>query len=182
MIKLLILYMAVLLLAIDANAKDLDPESFARAYFSAMTKNDTTALAASMHPTALTQFKSKFEPLFQDNSATHTSTELMSIISVKTLGEIKRMPPQAFYAAFFSGLAKIKPEYLELINNSRFEVLGHVQEKQDTHVVYRVVVRIGGQTAKRMAVLSLRRNGDSWGALLTTEAEGIAASLRKLYP
>jgi len=65
------------------------------------------------------------------------------------------------------------------MRGSKHEVLGHVVEKDDAHVVYRLIIE--GQGATRVTVLSLRKHGSSWGALPTTEAEGATASLRRRY-
>ena len=159
-----------------------EPQAFANSYLAAMSKYDARAMAAGMHPAALAQFRSSILPIFESGSNTRASAEALPLFEgVKSVSELKSLSPEAFYAAFLAGIAKANPRFADLMRGSRHEVLGHVVEKDDAHVVYRLIVTVEGNKVSRVTVLSLKRNGNGWGALLTAEAEGMAASLKRRY-
>lgn len=182
MLKVAIALITAVVFGADGWAQESTPETVARSYFDAMSRNDTAALARRMHPVALTQFQSLLLPMFEGKSADRVSSDLLPMFDgVSTAADLRRLSPEAFYASFMSGVAKVNPRFLQIMKESRYEILGYVPEKDNSHVVYRLEMTVEGQIAKRVAVLSLRKTGTTWGVLLTTEAEGMATSLRRKY-
>ncbi|MGH9834834.1 MAG: hypothetical protein ACREBD_06705, partial [Blastocatellia bacterium] len=57
-------------------------------------------------------------------------------------------------------------------------VLGQVTERSDlVHVVYRTQIKIAGSEATQVDLISFRRQGGAWRALLTSDMEEMFAKL-----
>ncbi|MCW5604032.1 MAG: hypothetical protein KIT18_05750 [Burkholderiales bacterium] len=169
-----------LMLALNASAiaADSSADQFAKTYFLSMKSFDPSKLASGMHPQALEQFRQVILGAVTGASPAKVAQEVLPVFGVKSVAELEKLSAQDFYAAFFAGLGNARPSFKSMMGQSNYDVLGSVVEQDLAHVVYRIRVNVQGQNATRIGVLSLKRNGNTWGALLTTEVEGMANSLR----
>jgi hypothetical protein len=174
--------LAVVLLAAGAQAQSpaTTPESVAREYFAAMRAADWQRAARLMHPDALGEFKGFFRAL----AATDSASELLgAFFGVRTAAELDALPPGEVYARMLGSMARLSPEMRDAMSTLQADVVGQVPEGPGTaHVVYRMRVGVQDVSVSKVEVLSLRRSGGGWLALLTGDLQGMMQSLSRAAP
>lgn len=177
-LALLPLVLAVLLSAGPARAQAAPtPEDAARRYFEVMRRAEWDAAAKLMHPDALEQFKSFFTTLAAADSA---APVISTFFGVKTAAELRALPAAEVYARMIRSLAAMSPETKQALTSIQAEVIGSVPEGGDAaHVVYRMNVAVSGVSVAKVQVISFRRSGDRWLALLTGDLQGMIQSLSR---
>jgi len=157
------------------------PEAAAREYISVMTQGNWSRTARLMHPSALSELKSFFAVLAAADSSAQM---LQPIFRVRTATEFDALSPEEVYSRLLTTVTASNPGMREAMLGIRAEVLGSVADGPDhAHVVYRMFMTVDGMQVSRMDVLSFRRSGDRWMALLTGDLRVMAETLtRSLSP
>lgn len=155
------------------------PEVVAVRYFEAMRSEDAAALARVTHPDALAELRRLLAPLFE-SELPEADEFRQRLLGVRTAAEARALSDTTVFANFIRALGSQLPVFAQALRSSSMEPVGHVMEGPDTaHVVYRVKVPLEGITVERIAVLSLGRYGDTWGALLSGDYSELARVLRE---
>lgn len=155
------------------------PETVARRYFEAMRSEDAAALARVTHPEALAELRVLLAPLFE-SELPEAEEFRQRLLGVRTVREARALSDTTVFANFIRALGGQLPVFTQALRSSAMEAIGHVMEGPDTaHVVYRVTIPLEGITLERLAVLSLGRDGDTWGALLSGDYSELARVLRE---
>lgn len=150
------------------------PQEVAERYFAAMRASDYRGAAVLMHPAALAQFRDFFQTLAAADSGDRALTAMFGVGSAR---ELAALSPEDVFARVMSAVATLSPQIKEAMGSMRADIVGTVPEGADTvHVVYRMHMVVAGVGAGKLAVLSLRRSGTSWRALLTGDLEGMIQS------
>ncbi len=154
------------------------PEAVAEQYFGAMRSENVAAVAKLMHPDALAELRGLLEPLFQ-STLPEADDFRQRFLGVRTVAEAQALSDTTVFVNFLGSLSSQVPMFSVALRAASMEALGHVTEGLETaHVVYRVTMEIEGLTVTRMAVLSLRRYGETWRGLLTGDYSELATVLR----
>lgn len=158
------------------------PESVVERYTKTMQRRDWKASAALMHPDALLKLKRMFRPIVFAVTAPGLDVG-KTFFGVRTGAEFDRLSGTQAYERLMSAVTKMNPELSSVLATSKSQIIGHVLEGTDTaHVVYRMTARTQGISVTKVAVMSLKRVGNTWGGLLTGDIEGMAAALSRAIP
>ncbi len=132
---------------------------------------DPSYCADRMHPEALKLFKTLVLEFIQSTPAEGRETALSVLfdgpMSEKNLANTN---PTQLYASFLRKLAmQTTPEMAEIYAKSEITPIGSVAEADVTHVVVRTSLK--DRDYRKLDVISFKKYGNSWGALLGEELE-----------
>ncbi len=167
----------------SAQADQQTPEAVAKAYLEASVKSDWAKCAALMHPDAL-----KFVRTFADKIAekdNETKREIERTFGVSR-AEYPKLSDEQVYARLVASFLKDKLVG-EMLEKTTYTILGQVTEGTDlTHVAFRMQTNAAKANDKTFLLLnmsysvadimSLKRNGDGWGTLLSPAFEAMITS------
>lgn len=179
--RLLRAFVALGLIAapLAAQAAPDSPEAVAQRYVAAMRGRDWKAMAALMHPQALAKFRSMVGAAMHDTDAAPIREQLFS---GATPAQLDSMTDVDFYARFIAAAMGADPELQTMMDSAHVNILGHVAETPEiTHVVFTMRLAIGPVSVSKPDVLTLRRQGSKWLALLRADMEIMAAALEQRF-
>jgi hypothetical protein len=158
------------------------PEEVAHTYIRAMADLHLNVVADSMHPSALDAFQKILGGIADGIAAAPTDRKppekmVDALFGDKGLATIKTDSARDVFVRFMSNLTTFVPQIREMTAGSEYQVLGHVDEGDLAHVVFRATLRRGEVSMTKMDVLTLKRAGDSWKVLLTDELATIVSGL-----
>jgi hypothetical protein len=166
-----ILILAALAAASGACLAQDTPESVAKAYFAAMQASDWAKCASLMHPEALASMKSAFtEVVNADKSGDAAKT----IFKLKSATEFSQLSDAAVFERLMDFVSSSSPDMKTVLASSTNAILGKVEESPDlAHVVYRSRSKIGSEDINEVDLISLKKQGSTWRALLTSDMEAM---------
>ena len=167
---------ALLALAVRPAAAQATPEQVADRYFRVTQAGDWPAAAAMMHPRALDSFKS----MFVDLAAADDDGEVFPRVFGVSAAELDDMPPPVVYARVVGRIQGLQDGLAEMMRQASFTVLGHVQEGDTAHVVYRLNTRVMNASISQTSVVSMLRDGGEWKPLLNADMQNLFATLRAM--
>ena len=101
-------------------------------------------------------------------------------MGVHSQKEAQALSDPAFFAAFISHALHSKADVMEILRDSKIQVIGHVPEGSDTvHIVYRLDWEKNGVGVSKMDVFSMQRMGNTWRGLLSGDFRMLGAMLRR---
>jgi hypothetical protein len=154
------------------------PEAFARKVADVTKTADWKGFAALFDPDALTELKKLLRGLLAEES---TRPMGKAFTGLATAEEVDKLSGEQVFERFMSTVSTNIPGFTEALKSADIQVIGHVDEKPDlAHVVTRNTVKVGEVKVTKMEVISLRKQGDSWRALLSGSLEGVVEQLRQL--
>lgn len=153
------------------------PQQVARRYVNALQAGDWRGMASLMHPVALRQLRTMFQPVIERPEAAQLRQQLLGVQSV---AEAKALSDVALFASIMRTMSGREPGQGDALKNATVRMIGAVPEGRDTvHVVYRVGLPMPGITLSQMEVMTLGRMGNRWRGLLKGEFFAMAAGLRR---
>jgi len=171
-------------LAASAHAAST-PEEVVTIYFQNFQRGDMQALAASMHPDELTKFRDMMLPVIEKGiAAAEEDPDAEDPLAMKVfagiddLDAIRAESTEAFFARFMNWVMTINPMMKSSMDGTKVETIGHVDEGDLTHVVFRMHVEMLGATVKQLSAISLKKSDDTWKLMLTGEIEGMSKLLQ----
>lgn len=164
-----------------ATAAVSSPEDMALVAVDAIKVQKYEAFAKAMHPEALREFRSTMSALLDAASRAKQSSQVLPLFDgAKRIEDLKKLDDLAFFVSFMQGAMKVNPETKEALAKMKVQVLGHLPEGKTTeHVVYRTTFPGTGPGLESVKVISLRKDGETWGLLLGGDVEAIIASLKQ---
>lgn len=163
----LILAMALTVFGFSQTAET--PESVAKAYFAAMQAGDWAKCAALMDPEALGSMKRTFGSIVKADKTGGAAKELFGL---KSLAEFDQLSEANVYAKLMGFITGAVPDLKTALAASTNTVLGQVAENPTlTHIVYRTQIKLGSADVTQVELISLKKTGASWRALLTADME-----------
>jgi hypothetical protein len=130
-----------------------------------------------MHPEALARFRAMFVPLATHEKGAELRQEMFGANSV---AELNALTDVELFERFLRSLMTLSPEFQAVMGAAETDMLGHVAEGPDlAHVVYRMRLTVEGMAVTKLDVMSLRRAGSEWKALLKGDIEGMAEAIRR---
>ena len=153
------------------------PESVVARYTRAVQRRDWKTSAALMHPDALRQLKRLFRP------AVIGAPNLgigKTFFNVSTAAQFDRLSSAQIFERLMTATTRINPEVSAALATSKSQILGHVLEAPETaHVVYRITLKTQGVSITKIAVMPVKKIGNTWGGLLSGDIEGMAAAFSR---
>jgi hypothetical protein len=157
--------------------KQQTPESVVVAYFEALQTNRLNDLAGYMHLEALNKFRNMLMPVIEQGTKDKDKDDVKKLLAMfagaKSIAELKVLTPQAFFTSFFKGISARVPDMQSIYASTKFQILGHVNEGDLVHVVYRSNASMNGASLTQLEVVSLKQQGSDWRLLLTGEMENL---------
>jgi hypothetical protein len=176
----------------------------ADACFNAISERNWKALAAQLHPESLEEFKAAVAPALRRAATPRVGKKgipdfqdgiVLGMLDEADPKKLLAMPPREFFAAFVE--ATLPEGDKRLFGGMEARVVGKVREGRDlVHVVYRAKGKVrfaegmddrGNDGTKklelvgevtRMGVLTLKRSGGSWKAVVPDELLYVTAFLK----
>jgi hypothetical protein len=140
-------------------------------------------VADAMHPSALERFKVIISRVADALAAAPPERKppaklLSALFGDEGPAATKTLPARDVFVRFMTNLTTFVPQIREMEAGSEYQVIGHLDEgANSTHVVFRATLRRGTAEVSKMAVLSLKREGDEWKVLLTDDLEALISGL-----
>jgi hypothetical protein len=159
----------------SATAQTTDPEQVARQYTQAMQAGDWMGMAALMHPAALRELRDLFDPIFAMPGAERT---VPMLLGVSTMDEARTLSDTGLFAGFIQFMVNQDPNVASALSTAKVDVIGHVPEGNDAHVVFRTTLEVQGITMTQMDVITMRPSGSEWRGLLAGDLAAVAQAIR----
>jgi len=171
-------FVMVILLLLSSSAFAKTASEMATEYFGTLQQKDYGRAATFFDPAALGEFRQimsfvneisdegqqQFYTIFFGPEANRQSTGKLSDAD--------------FFAAFLRA-TMAQAEKLGGVNFEKMEILGEVMEGKDVaHVVTRNKVSVGEVEVEAMEVISFKKIGSDWKALLSGKIKGMANQLK----
>jgi len=168
-----------------AQAAQDNPESVAKAYFAAMKAGDWAKCASYMHPEALASMKRIFRAILK---ADKSGEAAKAVFGLKSGAEYEQLRETVIFERIWNFITGELPEMKTALAASTNTVLGQVVENPDlAHIVYRTQIKVAGSEMSEVELISFKKQGATWRALLTSDmeemftkfAEGIASGSKE---
>ncbi|HEX6534176.1 MAG TPA: hypothetical protein VF041_06240 [Gemmatimonadaceae bacterium] len=151
------------------------PEAFARRYIVTLTAGDYAANAKLMHPSALASIRRFVTVLGEKDPSGAT---LKQLLDVPDTAAVRALTDEQVYERFLRRTMGAQAGLAEAMRSAKVDVLGHVDEGADvTHVLYRLRLTVEGVEMRKVDVLTLRRAGAEWRAMLSADIDNLVARL-----
>ena len=172
----LLLPLLLLMPAAGLVAQDT-PRTAAEAYLAAMQAADWERASELTHPAALADLKTVLATL----AASDTAGEMLEpLFGVHSAVEFDRLTAVQVYTRLLQRVGA-REQVADAMRQMEMRILGEIPEEPDlVHVVYRVETRLEEGSMSRVQVLTLRREGQRWLALLNGDVRGLAEVLSEM--
>ncbi len=89
---------------------------------------------------------------------------------------------KTLFVQFLGAIQKAAPMMQQVLASSTNEIIGHVDEGENqTHVVYRATMTTAGAEVTKVDVLTLKRDGEQWGVMLTGDIERLVGGVSRQF-
>ncbi len=145
------------------------PESVAKSYFAAMQKGEWGKCASLMHPEALVSMKKTFGSIVKTDKSGEAAKALFGL---KSAADFDQLSDAAVFEKLMSFITDAVPDLKTALAASTSTILGQVTEGTElSHIVYRSQIKVGGAEVTQVELISFKKTGMTWRALLTAEME-----------
>lgn len=152
-----------------ARANQETPESVAKAYFAAMQAGDWAKCASLMHPDALASMKRTFGAIINADKSGEAGK---AIFGLKSNAEFAQLSDAAVFERLMNFIMGAVPAMKTALASSTSTILGKVDESPEiAHIVYRTEIKIAGAEASQVELISFKKRGATWRALMTADME-----------
>jgi hypothetical protein len=147
------------------------PESVAKAYLAAMQASDWAKCASLMHPEALASMKNTFATVVNSDKSGEAAA---TIFKLRSPAEYSQLADAAVFERLMDFVTNSSPDTKTILAASTNTILGKVDEGPElAHIVFRSRARIGGDEINEIDLLSLKKEGSTWRALLSPDMEAM---------
>jgi len=164
-----------------AQASTDTPESVAANYMTAMRAEDWARCATFMHPEALTQLRRIMTPIVAADQSGQVRRQLFN---VQNSNEFAQLSDTVVFERLMRAVSTQQPaETRSALANMNTTIIGSISESSDvSHVLYRMQIPVAGATVTKLSVMTFKKHGATWRALLTEDVEGLGAILNRRTP
>jgi hypothetical protein len=164
-------------LALPIVAQEETPETVAKAYFAALQADDWTKAATYMHPESLESLKRTLAASVKLDKKNEVGKQLFNL---KDNAEFEQLSPAEVFTRVITGLTANLPMMKEMLTDSQTTIIGQVPEAPDLlHIVYRMEMKMQNAPVTKLAVMSLKKSGDTWRMLLSGDMEAAFTTIAK---
>ena len=161
----------------DRGAAQDTPEAAAAAFGDAMRANDWATTARLMHPAALHQLKTLFEPIIEAAASEDLDVQ---VFGVHSSAEYLSTPDTVLFASFLQYVVTRENGIGEAMRTAVITPLGHVAQGPDTMlVVSRITVSVKGMTISQFDVMPFVYDQGRWWGILKADFTNMAAMLQQ---
>ena len=177
---------ALAFFALALTVRAATPEEVAKGYMEAVKSGDMEHVATFMHPAAMEKFKGILVQVAEVVTVADADADPKKNTAIRVLfGDVKPaaakdVPAKDLFVSFLGNLAKAIPLLRQMLADSTYAFIGHVDEGgNQTHVIYRATLTTGGTAVTKMEVLTLKRDGEEWKVMLTGDIESFVGGLTR---
>jgi hypothetical protein len=168
---LILAFLSAATWTIFAQAAQETPESAAKTYFAAMQAADWAKCASLMHPEALASVKRTLATII---NADKTGDAAKTIFKLKSSEEFSQLSDTAIFERLMDFITGVAPDMKTALSSSTNTILGKVDEGPDlAHIVFRSRSKLEGEEVNEVDLISFKKQGSTWRALLTADMEGM---------
>jgi len=180
--KNLPIYICFLVISFYSQSEDVSGAKLAMLnYFEATKTYNTSAMANSMNPEALSRFRSTINNALLSNKAELAKKELLPLFSVSKLDEFMGLSDVEAYKRLNDNIAKSQPDIISLLKFSDFEVVSEVKRGELVYITYTLIMDIEGQKISKDIVQKLKQHNGQWLLLLPPNGEATIAGIETRY-
>ncbi len=150
------------------------PEAAARVFGAAIRAADWPAAARLMHPAALRQLRSLFEPMFSVPDMQASAAEMFGV----TPETLASTPDTVLFAGLLKSMMS-QEGLSEALRSAQITPLGHVAVGDTMMVVSRMSMTVQGMTITQYDVMPFVYDDGQWWALLKAEITNMAAMIQR---
>lgn len=155
-------------------------------YMAALSGGEFEKLAQYIHPGELEEFKKLFITLGEGANREGNFEALGEIFGVKTLAELRALPPEKMLNNLFVMLTRIAPEFKEVLESAKITLLGQVTEGKGEdkilHLVFRMKMEINGAKVNAVDTVAMKKAADDkYYFLLGEEIQGLITAFRNQF-
>jgi hypothetical protein len=151
------------------------PESAAKAYFAAMQAADWAKLTSLMHPEALASIKSIISDAVK---ADQSGDAAKAIFKLRSASEFSQLSDAAIFERLMDSIFSGAPEAKAALSSTTDTILGKVDEGPNlAHIVFRSRSKVDGEELNEVNLITFKKQGSAWRALLTADMEEIVNGL-----
>jgi hypothetical protein len=159
----------IILCAVALSQTPETPESVAKNYFAAMQSGEWAKCAGLMHPEALVSMKRTFGSIVKADKSGEAAKALFGL---KSAAEFEQLSDTAVFEKLMSFITGAVPDLKTALAASTSTILGQVAESPElAHIVYRTQIKVGAAEITQVELISFKKSGSSWRALLTADME-----------
>ncbi|MBI1919445.1 MAG: hypothetical protein HYS23_00025 [Geobacter sp.] len=147
-------------------------------YFNTLQQKDYARTATFFDPAALGEFRQMMS--FMNEIPEEGQQEIFTALfgPQASRESVAKLSDANFFASFLRA-TMAQTEAVGGINFGKMEILGEVKEGKDVaHVVTRNKVSVGEIEVEAMEVVSFRKIGSEWKALMSGKIKGIASQIK----
>jgi hypothetical protein len=168
--SVLVVLVCSLPLAADgtSEARFAEAEAVFQQYVEATRMLDWGKAAGHLHPEALATFHRMMGLVVDSDPNGEAGREMFGLSPGQSF---KDLAPAEAFRRMMTALTDQIPMMKDLMSSSRVALLGSLAEGDLVHVVHRMTMSFEGAPMSKVTILSLKRDGDTWKALLTADME-----------
>ena len=168
-----------LTLPLRAQTQGDSPEAVTQQYVTALRANDWKRMTALMHPQALARFRGMMSAVLHSNEGKSLRDEFFG---GATAAQLDSLNDADFYSRFLAAVMRSEPDLEAAMDSAQITIVGHVEESPDiVHVVFTMRLAMGPISISKPDIVTLKRQGNTWRALLRAEMEIMAATLEQRF-
>ena len=147
-------------------------------YFNVLKQKDYERAANYFDPVALAEFRQMMDFIYEVPDEVQQKVFTTFFGPGASKESINKMSDALYFAAFLRAIMA-QAEKAGSIDFEKMEILGEVMEGEHVaHVVTRNRVKVGQIEVEAMEVVSFRKDGKQWKALMSGKIKGIPNQLR----
>ena len=159
-----------------ADAEDT-PQSISEKSFAAMKVGKADEFAKLMLPSDLDRFKKSLLIIADMAKTKGQEDQIVGLFQAPDRKTLDELPPQEFLVRLMK--KQFTPEVLELYSKATIKTLGVVKEGDDlAHCIYVLTIP---EALTQTSVVSLRKEGTTWGMLLTSDIDKMMQMLKTQF-
>ncbi|MCC6979449.1 MAG: hypothetical protein IT343_14085 [Candidatus Melainabacteria bacterium] len=160
--------------AFSKSAEQTTPQSISEKSFAAMKAGKADEFAKLMVPSELERFKTSLLMIADMAKSKGQEAQIVGLFQTPDRKSLDELPPQEFLVRLMN--KQFTPEMTELYSKATIKTLGVVKEGDElAHCVY--VLNIPDMINKT-SVVSLKKEGSTWGMLLTSDIDKMMQMLK----
>lgn len=157
-------------------AQGVSPGEVSRELLATYKNLDLDRTAQLMHPEALGRLQAMVVEIASLDSTGSMAMMFSGETDPQTIADLY---PEEAFVRFMTAIIEVQPEIGQALRNLEAEMLGHVIEGDSlAHVVTRNRISMMGIEMHQMEVISLKRHGEGWLALLSGDISNMAEAVR----
>jgi hypothetical protein len=158
-----------------STASNGTPESAARVFAEALRSGDFAAAARAMHPSALHQFRTLFQPMLSAPKTREAARQMFGM----TLEQLAVAPDTVLFAALLKTMLAQEEGLADAMRSATIEPLGHVARGDTMLVVTRTTIAVEGVSMTQFDVMPFILDDGQWWGLLKADLTNLAAMMNR---